>query len=198
MDQLKTSPSLADEESVCAIQSGGPAGDAAIMSLYSRHHHEIRASLLKLMSRHIRYKPEADDIVHDSFVLMLHKIRNESMELISVRAYWLGVARNLWLNHRKRNERMLLVEDADEVYGAHEYTPEYIMLTEERYTRLDQCFTNCGGRCREILLMWLSDYTMQEIADAMKLSSPAMARKIKHECFKKLKDMVVKSNIFTT
>ena len=196
MDQLKTSPSLADEESLCAIRTGGPAGDKAIMALYALYHKDIRASLLHLMSRNGKYKTNPSDIVHDSFVIMLHKIRDNSITLISVRAYWFGVARHLLLNQSKKKDRLCLVEDLEESYITHDITPEYLLLTNERFKRLEQSFVKCGSRCCELLLLWMSDYTMEEIAIKLSLSSTAMARKIKHNCFKKLKSIIVNSNIF--
>lgn len=195
MDQLKTSPSLADEESVCAIRTGGPQGDKAIMVLYGRYHKDIHASLKRLVSKTGRTCDYAD-IIHDSFVIMLHKIRDNGTYLTSVRAYWMGIARHLWLNQIKKDSKLTLVEDDDSVYGFHVDTPEQILLDEERFRRIEQCLSNCGARCHEVLIMWLSDYSMQDIADKLKLSGPAMARKIKCACFKKLKNLIVRNNIF--
>ncbi len=196
MDQLKTSPSFVDDDFIRTIKSGGVECDKAIMSLYGRYNDDIRGCLNTIMSRYARCKCEADDLVHDSFIVMLHKIQNESPVIVSVRAYWLGIARHLWLNQIKKNKKFALVEEAEENYSSFGITPESILLSKERYRLIDHCLSKCGGRCREILLLWISDYSMQDIADQMNLSGPAMARKIKHGCFKKLKDLVINSNIF--
>lgn len=197
MDQLKTSPSIADVEFIHAIKSGGLSADKAIMSLYALYHKDIRSCMTSLMSRYKRSKEKLDDIVHDSFMILLYKIEHESPVIVSVRAYWLGIARHIWLNLIKRVNRIDLVEDDEELYGYHEESPENIFLGNEKYEQLHKCMASCSKRCHEILLLWLADYTMQEIADRMNLSSPAMARKIKHKCFKKIKNLVINCHIFT-
>ncbi len=196
MDQLKTSPSFVDDQYILAIKSGGTACDKAIMTLYGQYHKDVGACLSTLITRYKKCQCEADDLVHDSFIVMLHKIQKESPEIISVRAYWLGIARHLWLNQIKRSHTIDIVEESEGLYLSSGRTPESILLSNEKYDQLDQAISRCGSRCRTILLLWLSDYSMQEIAQQMNISGPAMARKIKHECFKKLKDFIIHGNIF--
>ena len=196
MDQLKISPSIADGELILAIKSGGATGDKAIMSLYGLYHNDIKSCMKTLMSRNNKSKTCPDDFIHDSFIIMIHKIQHESQDVVSARAFWLGIARYLWLNQLKKVNKIDLVEDQEELYGWHNETPEYIFLMNERYEYVHKCLVSCSKRCHDILMLWLSGYTMQEIAERMNLSGPAMARKIKHLCFKKVKNLVIKSNIF--
>ncbi len=197
MDQLKTSPSVTDNDFIHAIKSGGPSGDKAIMSLYALYQKDIKTCMRTLMFRYNKSKEKPDDLVHDSFVIMVRKIQHEAPEIISVRAYWIGIAKHLWLNIIKRKNKIDLVEEEEETYGVDEDSPENLFLLNEKYEQLHKCMASCSKRCHEILLLWLADYTMQEIADRMNLSGPAMARKIKYKCFKKVKNLVIRSNIFT-
>jgi|SRR5687768_1104067 len=197
MDQLKTSPSSVDGDLIHSIRSGGLLGDKAIMTVYSLYQRDIRLYVRMLNSRYRYYQTEPDDIVHDSFIIMLYKIQNDQSSISSLKAYWTGIAKNSWLNQQKRNKKISLVEEPEEKYGIYNHTPETIILYNERYENIERYLSKCGGRCRELLLLWLSDYTMQEIADRLQLSSAAMARKIKHECFKKIKKLVAKGNILS-
>jgi RNA polymerase sigma factor (sigma-70 family) len=197
MDRLKTSPSLTDGELIHAIRSGGLSGDKAIMTVYTLYRKDVRSYIRMISSKYHYFQLDADDILHDSFITMLYKIQNESPVIISIKSYWSGIAKNAWLNQAKRNKKCSLVEEPAECYGLYDHTPESIILNNERYRRIENYLCKCGGRCREILLLWLSDYTMQEIADKLNLSGPAMARKLKHECFKKFKNLVANTNIFT-
>ncbi len=194
MDQLKTSPLLKDDELIIAVKSGGLAGEKAIIALYARHHQEIKTCISKLTEKYSGCKCEPQDIVHDSFIVMLDKIQKDTLQTSSLRCFWLGIARNVWLNHVKKNKRIILVEDDQELYGSHDINPEVLFLTNEKNQLLDDYLSQCGSRCKEILLLWVSHYSSQDIADRFHLSGPAMARKIKHKCFKKLKELIEKGN----
>ena len=195
MDQLKASPACIDDHFITAIQTGGEVGDKAIMTIYAMHQKEIRALIATLISRYGRIRTEASDLVHDSFIVMLHKIRYESPEINSIRAYWLGIAKHMWLNANKRTPHVTIAAEEGADYYPKGISPEELMLEEERLNEIERCLCKCGGRCHEILTLWLSNYTMNEIAVKLNLSSAAMARKIKHECFKKLKALVINNHV---
>lgn len=198
MNQLKTSSSLADDHLIFAIQSGGPQADKAIMALYSKYGNDVRSAIHQVMSTFGYPHVDPGDILHDSFLIMLHKIQQERVPVSSVFAFWIGIARYQWMNHLKKMKFTNYVSDPPADYGQTDLTPESMVIFDERYKLLDKCLCKCGSRCKEILMMWLSDYSMGEIAERLHLSGPAMARKIKHECFKKLKKFVIESNIFST
>jgi len=94
----------------------------------------------------------------------------------------------------KKDQRIVLVNDVEEKYGYEDEVHDSILSNEEENERLETAFSQLGSRCREILLLWINQYTMVEIAGMMHLSNDAMARKIKYECFKKLKDFLKKGN----
>lgn len=193
MNPLKTNPPEQDNGFILAIQAGGLSGDKAIIALYGKYVHEITLRIARLMTRFPDDAVNHQDIVHDSFIVMLHKIRYEDPVITSIKGYWLGIARNLWLNVVKRNKRTDIAEESAGRYGHEDYTPESILMSAEWYQELEKCMTKCGGKCREILLLWLSDYSMEEISEKLNLSGPLMARKLKYQCFKKLKAMISES-----
>ena len=67
-------------------------------------------------------------------------------------------------------------------------------MIKRTMTRWKLLFSRLGSRCREILMLWINQYSMAEIAGRMNLSNACMARKIKYECFKKLKELVKSGN----
>jgi RNA polymerase sigma factor (sigma-70 family) len=198
MTQLKTSSSLADEQLIFAIQSGGHESDTAIMQLYGKYCNQVRSTLYGIMKGCGHSHADPSDILHDSFIVMLHKIQHDHVPVTSIFAFWLGIAKYHWLNYLKKAKYVDYVADPLPAYGYEESTPESLVIFDERFKLLDQCLCKCGSRCREILIMWLSDYSMEEIAQRLHLSGTAMARKIKHECFKKLRKLVIDSNIFNS
>ena len=196
MDQLETSPLLRDEQYLIAIRTGGLPGDRAIIHLYSTYHKEVKSSIADMIRQHPGCKTEADDMVHDAFLVMLHKIQFESVHATSLKSFWTGIARRLMLNQVKKNGKITLVEDPEEFYGTVEVTPESIFLTRERNQLFESYLNLIGHRCRELLLFWIAQYSMDEIASRLNLSGAPMARKIKHLCFKKLKKLVQNGNKF--
>jgi len=197
MDPLKTSPSSLDEDFVRAIKTGGPQGEKAIMDVYACYHKRIRSFIRQLRYRNGDHQSEPDDILHDSFIVVLQKIQYENAHITSIRAFWSGIAKNMWLNDIKKHKKIKHLDEPEEKYGSAQDSPEHLIMEKEKFRRIETCMGKCGGRCQELLLLWLADYTMDEIAERLNLSGPAMARKIKHECFKKLKKMVADSNILT-
>jgi DNA-directed RNA polymerase specialized sigma24 family protein len=125
---------------------------------------------------------------------MLDKLRHQPPEVRSLGGYWIGIGKKLFLNQLKRDQRTVLVKDLEEHYGYDEDTPESLFFNREEQLRLETAFASLGQRCQEILLLWLNRFSMVEIAQQMGLANDAMARKIKFDCFKKLKELAKTGN----
>ena len=104
MNQLNYNPSLKDENLILAIKSGGLAGERAIVSLYTENHKEVKAAITDLISLYQGCKTEPDDMAHDAFLMMLHKIQFERIKTSSLKSYWIGIARKLMLNQVKKTD----------------------------------------------------------------------------------------------
>ena len=195
MDRLKTSPSSVDDDLFTAVRSGGPAGDRAVMRLYSLYHKDITSCMRLFLIRHGQWYGEAEDITHDSFIVMIDKIRCDNPCITTARSFWLGIAKYMWLNQNKRNKLMCMANDEDHFYGTSEITPESILINKERFRRIEIYLSHFNPKYRTLMLMWLSDYSMQEIAEQLHLSGAHVARKIKFMCCKRMKAMLHKNNI---
>ena len=195
MDRLKTSPSSVDDELITAVRSGGPAGDHAVMRLYKLYHKDIASCMRHFILGHGKWYGDAEDITHDSFIVMIDKIRSGTPYLITARAFWLGIAKYIWLNQQKKNKLSYVVNDNDAFYGLSEITPESAILYKERFRQIEIYLSHLNPKYRALMLMWLSDYSMQEIADHLHLSGPNVARKIKFICCRKLRTMLNEKNI---
>jgi RNA polymerase sigma factor (sigma-70 family) len=196
MDQLDYSPFLKEEGYVIAIQAGGPKGEHAILCLYTKYHKEVRIKVSEMISLYPECRVEPQDLVHDAFIVMIHKIQFESFRTGSLKAFWIGIARNIMLNQAKKNGKIFLVQEVQEIYESTEVSPETIFMITERNHQIEEYLSRFGSRCKDILLLWMAHYTMDEIADQLHLSGARMARKVKHLCFKKLKDFILKGNKF--
>jgi RNA polymerase sigma factor (sigma-70 family) len=194
MHQLDYPPYLRDENFIVAIRSGGLKSDHAILGLYTKYHKPVCKTVTEMISLFPGCKSAPQDIVHDAFLVMLHKIQSECQTVSSLKGFWIGIARKIMLNQSKKNGRVTLVEDPRELYGTTDVTPESIFLITERNQLMEDYLSRLGNRCKEILLMWVARYSMEEIAQQLHLSGPRLAAKNKHSCFKKLKEMVIRGN----
>jgi RNA polymerase sigma factor (sigma-70 family) len=185
---------LRDEDFLREIRAGGPRADIAIGCLYQQYRKRVYASMRRLIFRHPAFKGAPEDLMHDAFILMIQKIQYEAVDIHSILSFWIGIGKNLFLNQLKKDEKMFLVRDSEEIYGLNELSPEIEYLNHEEEELMLSTFSKLGARCREILLLWVNQYSMVEIAEKMSISNDNMARKIKFDCFKKLKDLVRTGN----
>ncbi len=193
---MKARPVYTDEALICAVRAGGSAGDAAVMQIYATHHAVVKIWIQNWIKHNRSARTDAVDLVHDSFLLMIYKIRHDVEFDGHITTYWFGIAKNMWLNQHKKDSRVILVQDEEEFYEVDHDTPERQLLIREEFREAEKLFNRLGHKCRDILLLWIQHYTMEEIAERLHLTGPIMARKIKYECFKKVKKMLKYSNVF--
>lgn len=185
---------LRDEDFLREIRAGGPRAETAIGCLYQQYRKRVYASMRRLIFRHPAFKGAPEDLVHDAFILMIHKIQYEGCAIHSLVGFWIVTGKNIFQNQLKRDQKLFLVRDSEEIYGLNELSPEVEYLNHEEEELVLSTFSKLGTRCREILLLWINQYSMVEIAEKMNISNDNMARKIKCQCFKKLKDLVRTGN----
>lgn len=196
MHQLDRSPYLRDEHFTDIIKQGGSNGEKAIISLYTQYHKSVKSIISELISIYPGCRAEPDDIVHDAFLVMIHKIQFESASSQSLKAFWVGIARKLIRNQEKKLKRITLVEELDEDYGVPEISPETLFMITEQNQQFENFLSRSGNRCKQILLLWVAQYNMDEIAEQLNISGAGVVRKMKYTCFKKLKILIRKNNFF--
>ena len=185
---------LRDEDFLREIRAGGPRAETAIGCLYQQYRKRVYASMRRLIFKHPVFKGSPEDLVHDAFILMIRKIQYEACDIHSLVGFWIVTAKNIFQNQLKRDRKLFLVRDSEEIYGLNELSPEIEYLNHEEEEMMLSTFSKLGTRCREILLLWIDQYSMVEIAEKMNISNDNMARKIKCQCFKKLKDLLRTGN----
>ena len=190
-------PSPQDELCIRGIISGGAAAEQAMQELYLLHRKKILGYIANLVRGFPEFRGKPEDLMHDAFIVLVHRIEEGDGQVRSLFAFWIGICKHLLLNQVKKDERILLVCEPDEEYLLQEAHGEESYLESESESLLRQTFDQLGTRCKQILMLWIERYPMHEIARKMELSGAPMARKIKHECFKKLKNLVKHGNKLT-
>lgn len=64
--------------------------------------------------------------------------------------------------------------------------PDNLMMDEQRKEYLKNLLSKLGTKCQNILEMWQLSYSMEEIANALKLTDSSTARKAKYDCQQQL------------
>lgn len=196
MNQSENNSHSRDEQFVHDIRSGGPKGEKAILDLYTEYRKVVKSTIREVMALYPACRSEANDLLHDAFIVIILKIQSGKLRDSSLKAFWIGIARKLIQNNAKKYDRILLVREPEETYGQLEISPEEIYLITERNHEIEDRLAQFGGRCKDVLLLWMSHYSMHEIATRLDLSSARMARKLKHICFRKLKHFIAGGNEF--
>jgi RNA polymerase sigma factor (sigma-70 family) len=194
MNHVHGHPRIRDEIIIQGIISGGAAAEQAMQDLYLAYRKSILGYIANLLRRFPDFRGQPEDLMHDAFIVLVHRIEAGNGQVKSLNAFWMGIARHLLFNQVRKNERILLLREPDETYGLQDASSETRFLQSEERDLLLQTFDQLGNRCKAILLLWIDRYPMHEIAKKMDLSGAPMARKIKHECFKKLKNLVLNGN----
>jgi DNA-directed RNA polymerase specialized sigma24 family protein len=183
-----------DEDYIRMIRAGGTDAETAIQDLYLQYRQTVKSSFIKLIHRFPDYRGQPDDLLHDSFLLLLRKIESGPEEIQSLVSFWRGLGRGLLLNKIKKDDRIHFVSEPETTYSPH-FTNHGNETEEwESQEQLAHLFFTLGPRCREILLLWIDRYTMSEIASRLAFTNVAMVRKMKYACFKKLKNIVRTGN----
>lgn len=183
-------PSVPDEEYIRDIRAGGLRAEAAIRGLYLRYRNTTYTHLHKLVSRNNAYRGVTEDLLHDAFIILIDKLRQDHMSVRHVGGFWVGIGKMVYLNQLKKDERTVLVHDVEETYGLEDESTDAYRSPYEENEKLEAAFMKLGERCQQILLLWVNRFSMEEIAQQMHLPNEGMARKIKFQCFKKLKAFI--------
>ncbi|MEP6645764.1 MAG: sigma-70 family RNA polymerase sigma factor [Saprospiraceae bacterium] len=195
MNQLDRNPYLRDEYFIHTIKPGGCNGEKAILGLYTSYYKAVRDIISDLVRINPGCYAQTDDILHDAFLIMIHKIQYETVSVKSLKAFWIGISKRLILNQVRRHRRLIFVEDVEEDYGSSDISPETIFIITEENKAIEKFIEKSGGRCKALLLLWLARYDMDEIAQELKLSGAKMARKIKYLCFNKLRKLLSEGHV---
>lgn len=136
-----------------------------------------------------------EDILNDGIMAFLKMCMKKDF-IISTepRSYLYGLIRNLWLSHLRKNKIKLkhlsAIQNEENVT---ESDIESVMIQKEKKYALDKVLSLLSHTCQEVLTMWAYNISMTDIAQQTDLSSAGTVRKKKHDCLKKLNN-ILKAN----
>ncbi len=183
---MKTS--ISDVELIRMIKSDGKQLDIAIRYIYSNSGWTV------LVQKMVRSKngseQDAKDVIQEGLVILIMEVTKDRTEKIkNLKAYFIGVCRNVWLNIFRRKLKRREIVDKNIVREEKiEYIEESI-FQRELSDNLDVLLNKLGRKCKEVLKLWAMGHSHEEIAKMVNYENANVSKKTKSLCIQKLKQM---------
>ncbi|MEQ9443049.1 MAG: sigma-70 family RNA polymerase sigma factor [Cyclobacteriaceae bacterium] len=136
---------------------------------------------------------DAEDFFQEAIVVFIDIVRRGNFRGdSSIKTFLYSIARNLWRNELKRQNRALMREtNYYEQSEKEEQDIQTKLWENEMKTQLMQLLEKLGDNCRKILLLfYYENLPMKEIFQHMGYETEQVARNMKYRCMNKLKEML--------
>ncbi len=176
------------EEALLAdLKSGGVKEGNAIAALIKSNKEKVNALILKNSGT----TSDAEDILLEGITALILSIRKGNFRgESSIHTYLFAICKGIWFKRFKKYakeqefKRKLIVVEEDV------NTPEISMMNQEQKKLLLALFDELREKCREVLYLWASAYSMKEIAEQLSYSNAQVAMNKKNKCLKQLHQMI--------
>ena len=176
---------MSDDQLVAAISAGGYRRNKAIEVIYNWQ--EMKDKVRNYVIRHGGDSTDGLDIFHEGIIALDSNIRQGKFRQESgVKGYLYSICRFAWNNEWRRRMKSQSAGIQDFQLEPDPETPEIILQSKHETDLLRQVVDLLDESCRKIMTLWKLSFSMEEIASALELSSPAMAKKYRYRCMQKL------------
>lgn len=173
-----------------AIQSGiqGTAAerDHALKQFF-RQHRDLQGQIIHYVASNGGNEQDGEDVFQDTVVLFDRNIRSGRFEgKSSLATFFFSIAKFHWIGKRRRARKTEELPERRE--NESDQGPDIHYLDEEKKSILNKALAQIGEKCQKLLSLYKLDYSMEEIAESMEISSAAMAKKDAYRCRMKLRE----------
>lgn len=159
--------------------------DRTLLELvYKKYHKEIYLYLYSFCRNHHL----TEDLLQETFLKAILSLPNNHS---NVRAWLYMVARNLYLNYRKKNDKNLILEDAENISDvAAENDLFESIFKDEKRRLLYSLIQTLEDRTKEVIIMqYFGEMSQKEIAAVLRIT-PENVRVLSYRGKKKLKELL--------
>jgi len=138
-------------------------------------------------------REDARDIFQEALFVLIKNIRKSNFEIkYSLKAYLLGITRNLWLKHLKKNKTDLTIDEKPvEIAMIDDNEIQQKKELEEKHKLLYSCMKRLKADCRKLLeLTFYEKMPDKEIAPVLAYSLEFVRQK-RRRCIKGLKKLMI-------
>ena len=184
---MNTQRPFTDESITSALLGSEQARDEVFAYLYQKS--GWRAWLINHVMHEGGSEQAGEDVFQETIILFDRNIREHRFKGGSaLRTYFLGIGKQYWFN-RQRGIKPISLEQSPE--KPHHDTPENLYLTDERIQIIQEILEKIGEHCKKVLSLYKLSLSNEEIAQALGLSSPELAKKYAYRCREKFKSYVL-------
>lgn len=163
-----------------ALKGSEGERNAALRFIYKES--MMKQTVVQWICRNGGSKEEAEECFQDALVIFDRNVRNGKFsDHGSWQAYLFGITRYCWLERLRRRKPASLELLSIHLNGLAEHSFEKQVIEEERTGLLKQAIETLRGRCKQILILYKSGVSHEEIAQEMGFSNSEAAKK---ECYR--------------
>lgn len=171
---------------VAEVRASLESRNRVIKSLYNDEN--IKSRVIGTLIKKGCKEEMAKDFFSDAILNFIKACYKPEFEVRNVPNYIVGIAKFLFLNWVTKSSKEQLIDETKIVES--QESPEIVLIREERKNPLQKLLSQLDETCRKVLLLWSHKKRMKEIAVEMNYKSEGMARKKKHQCLRKLYQIV--------
>ena len=168
------------------VRNGIDSRDEVIRELYNDS--KLNNYIYSFVLKNGGTKDDGHDLLTYSIISFIQQCYSPVFEVRNqLHTYLFSIARYKWINNKKKELKFVEIENREE-----EFMPsiEDEIIGGERVNLLKNALTQLDEKCKEVMKMWASQMKMREIALRMSYASEQVARKKKHQCLNKLKELL--------
>ncbi len=185
---MKTNAFHSDSDLLSALQGGESERRQALDYFFKN------PQLLNWVLRHVRAQggngQDGKDVFEESFLIFERQVRTGHFRgESSLETFFHGIARWQWLAFQRKSRPTADLEKQPETPGE-DYSPEKILISEERRVILSGLIAQVGERCQKLIGLFQLNYSMREISEISGYSSEQVAANEVHSCREKLKKII--------
>ncbi len=187
--------SYTDEQIVAQIKAGGVVREEMLRYLFADSGWRIAA--LRLIRSLGGTQHEAEDAIQEAFIVLDNHIRTDRYQQIGgLKSYFLGICRGRWYSNRRSVRRLVYSDEPVSKQRPDYDEPEKWTIEKEQREHLRAVIDQMDERCRELLHLYKLNYSMEEIAQALKLRNENNARQRVFQCRQKLAKLIQDNPFF--
>jgi RNA polymerase sigma factor (sigma-70 family) len=137
---------------------------------------------------------DAEDLFQDSIVVLYKRLTYEKITLkCSLKTFFFGICKNLWMQRLDRKWRLMFSENmAEEPSGSYEINDkEFSEELLEKKRLFYKHFLTLPKRCQKILMLYLADLPLKKIAKELGLKNEEYAKARKYSCKNMLRKRIM-------
>jgi len=128
---------------------------------------------------------DAEDLFQDSMVVLYKRLTREEITLkCTLKTFFFGICKNLWMQRLDRKWRLRFSENmAEEPVESYEITDREFNeeILEKKRLYLKHFFA-LPHRCQKILMLFLMEIPLKEMAGRLNLKNEEYAKSRKYQC----------------